>query len=285
MSDADAPKVLIAVPTYNEAENLESIASRIRQAVPEADILVTDDNSPDGTGEIADKLAAEDGHVKVLHRPGKAGLGAAYVAAFQWALENGYDVVVEHDADGSHRPEDVPALLAALAGGADVAKGSRWVAGGKVVNWPLPREILSRGGNLYTRFWLGIPVNDATGGFTAWKAEVLRAIDLDGVEAAGYGFQIDLAWRAVKAGFQVVEVPITFNEREHGTSKMDPGIVAEAFLLTTKWGIGYRCSQARELFSANIAPGLAKAARAAADKLDGLSAKPEDPPADSEDGK
>jgi dolichol-phosphate mannosyltransferase len=247
-------KVLVAIPTYNESENLEGIVKRLRAAVPDASILIADDNSPDGTGQIADRLAEADKQIFVLHRPGKAGLAAAYTAAFQWGLDAGFDVIIEHDADGSHRPEDVPSLLAALDAGADVAKGSRWVKGGRVENWPLGREILSRGGNLYAKLWLGIPLNDATGGFTAWKAEVLRGIDLAGVEAAGYGFQIDLAWRAVKAGYQVVEVPITFAERERGTSKMSGNIILEALWLTTKWGVDYRADQIKTAVAKSDVP-------------------------------
>jgi dolichol-phosphate mannosyltransferase len=246
--------VLVVIPTYNESENIEGIVARLRVSVPEADILVADDNSPDGTGDVADRLAERDGHVHVLHRAGKEGLAAAYVAAFGWGLDAGYGVIVQHDADGSHRPEDVPELLAALADGADVAKGSRWVRGGKVVNWPLSRELLSRGGNLYTRLWLGIPVNDATGGFAAWRADALRGIDLGGVEAAGYGFQIDLAWRAVRAGYKVVEVPIVFAERERGSSKMSGNIVLEALLLTTKWGFDHRVSQLRDALAHSDIP-------------------------------
>jgi len=246
MPDSAKPlgRVLVTIPTYNEAENIGPIVARLRKAVPEADVLVVDDNSPDGTGKLADALAAADSHVHVLPREGKQGLGAAYLAAFRWGLERGYGVIVEHDADGSHRPEQVPDLLERLKT-ADAVKGSRWVKGGRVVNWPLRREILSRGGNLWTRLWLGIPVKDATGGFTAWRADTLRGIDLDAVEAAGYGFQVDLAWRAVRAGFHVAEVPIVFEDRKLGSSKMGSGIVAEAMLLTTRWGVAHRLGQVR----------------------------------------
>ena len=243
----DDSRVLVAIPTYNEIDNVEPIVARLRAAVPDADILIADDNSPDGTGERADALAESDTHVHVLHRPGKQGLAAAYLAAFRWGLDRGYDVLVEHDADGSHRPEQLPDLLAALAD-ADVAKGSRWVRGGRVVNWPKHRELLSRGGNLWVRLWLGVPVRDATGGFVAWRAATLRGIDLDGVEASGYGFQVDLVWRALKAGFRVVEVPIVFEERQHGTSKMSGTIVLEAMALTTRWGIKHRAGQVARLF-------------------------------------
>ena len=241
-------RVLVIIPTYNEAENIGPITSRLRAAVPDADILVVDDNSPDGTGRLADDLAAADSHIHVLHRTGKEGLGAAYLAGFDWGLTRDYDVLVEHDADGSHRPEQLPALLARLET-ADVVKGSRWVPGGRVVNWPRSRELLSRGGNLWVRLWLGLPVADATGGFAAWRADTLRGIDLAGVQAAGYGFQVDLAWRAVRNGFTIAEVPIDFADRTYGDSKMSQRIVAEAMWLTTQWGIAHRWSQLKGLFT------------------------------------
>ncbi len=239
-------RVLVIIPTYNEAENIGPITARLRAAAPAADILVVDDNSPDGTGDLADELAAADSQVHVLHRKVKDGLGGAYLAGFARGLDEGYDVLVEHDADGSHRPEDVPRLLARLKS-ADVVKGSRWVPGGKVVNWPKSRELLSRGGNLWVRLWLGIPVKDATGGFAAWRADTLRGMDLDGVEAHGYGFQVDLAWRAVRNGFTVAEVPIEFADRQFGDSKMSQRIVIEAMLLTTRWGIAHRLGQLKSL--------------------------------------
>jgi dolichol-phosphate mannosyltransferase len=238
----EARRTLVIIPTYNELENLPLIVGRLRTSVPHAHVLVADDNSPDGTGDLADTLAAADDHVHVLHRAGKEGLGAAYLAGFHWGLDAGYDVLVEMDADGSHQPEQLPRLLTALAG-ADLVLGSRWVSGGTVVNWPLSRKILSRGGNLWTRIMLGIPVQDATGGYRAFRAETLRGLELQGVVSAGYCFQVDLAWRALKAGFRVVEVPITFVEREHGVSKMSQRIVVEALLLTTLWGIKHRASQ------------------------------------------
>ncbi|MDQ7991630.1 MAG: polyprenol monophosphomannose synthase [Propionicimonas sp.] len=241
-------RVLVIIPTYNEAENIQPITARLRAAVPAADILVVDDNSPDGTGALADGLAATDPQLHVLHRRGKEGLGAAYLAGFAWGLERDYDVLVEHDADGSHRPEELPALLARLET-ADVVKGSRWVPGGRVVNWPKSREFLSRGGNLWVKLWLGLPVADATGGFAAWRATTLRGMDLSGVQAAGYGFQVDLAWHAVRHGFTIAEVPITFEDRRYGESKMSQRIVLEAMLLTTRWGIGYRWSQLTGLFA------------------------------------
>jgi dolichol-phosphate mannosyltransferase len=229
-------RVAVIMPTYNERGNIESTVSRVRRAVPGADLLVVDDNSPDGTGEIADKLAAEDSHIHVLHRERKAGLGAAYIAGFRWALDRGYGVVVEMDADGSHLPEELPRLLEALAG-ADLVLGSRYVPGGTVVNWPKSRELLSRGGNTYARLMLGIPLKDSTGGYRAYRASTLQNIALDEVESQGYCFQIDLAMRAIKAGLKVIEVPITFVERVHGTSKMSRAVVAEALWRVTVWGV------------------------------------------------
>lgn len=237
-------RVLVIVPTYNEADNVRQITERLRAAVPEAHLLVADDNSPDGTGAIADELAAADDHVHVLHRPGKQGLGAAYVAGFGWGLERAYDVIVEMDADGSHAPEELPRLLNALRD-ADLVLGSRWVPGGKVVNWPRSREMLSRGGTLYTRLALGLPLHDATGGFRAYRSEVLEKIDLQAVASQGYCFQIDLAVRTWRAGFRVVEVPITFADRERGQSKMSSNIVREALWRVTVWGAQARADALR----------------------------------------
>jgi dolichol-phosphate mannosyltransferase len=238
-------QVAVVIPTFNEAENLEEIVGRVRASVPAADILVADDNSPDGTGEIADKLAAGDDHVHVLHRPGKQGLGAAYLAGFGWALDRGYGAVVEMDADGSHDPAELPALLAALAD-ADLVVGSRWVRGGTVRNWPRSRELLSRGGNAYARVMLGLPVRDATGGYRAYRASTLHDIGLHSVRSQGYCFQIDLTLRAVRAGKRVVEVPITFTERAHGNSKMSRSIVAEALWKVTEWGVAGRLGRRRD---------------------------------------
>ncbi len=229
-------RVLVIVPTYDELENLEQITRRLLQAVPAVHLLVVDDNSPDGTGALAERLAAADPRVQVLHRTGKAGLGAAYIAGFAWARERGYDVCVEMDADGSHAPEQLPRLLAALEH-ADLVLGSRWVPGGEVVNWPRSRELLSRGGNAYTRAVLGLPLRDATGGYRAYRRQVLDALPLDGVASQGYCFQVDLAWRAWRAGYDVVEVPITFVERERGESKMSRAIVVEALWRVTWWGL------------------------------------------------
>ncbi|UGY90319.1 polyprenol monophosphomannose synthase [Streptomyces gobiensis] len=236
-------KVLVIIPTYNEADNIQPIVSRVRSAVPDAYILVADDNSPDGTGKIADELAAIDDHVRVLHRQGKEGLGAAYLAGFRWGIEHGYGVLVEMDADGSHQPEELPRLLTALKG-ADLVLGSRWVPGGRVVNWPKSRELLSRGGSTYSRLLLGIPIRDVTGGFRAFRKETLESLGMDQVASQGYCFQVDLANRAVRAGHHVVEVPITFVERERGDSKMSRDIVAEALWRVTAWGVGSRFSRA-----------------------------------------
>jgi dolichol-phosphate mannosyltransferase len=238
-SAAAAGRVIIVMPTYNERQNLEIMAGRIRDSVPDADVLVVDDNSPDGTGDLADKLAETDRHVQVMHRTEKAGLGRAYVAGFSWALERGYDVIVEMDADGSHRPEDLPRLLAALDG-ADAVIGSRYVPGGTVVNWPKSREILSRGANVYNRLMLGISVKDATGGYRVYRAATLAKIDLNNIESAGYCFQIDMTLRVLQAGLKLTEVPITFVERERGASKMSNAVIREAFFRVAQWGIAAR---------------------------------------------
>ncbi len=245
VADVSLDKVLVIIPTYNEIDNLEPITSRLRRAVPTADILIADDASPDGTGDLADRLAAADPQIQVLHRQGKEGLGAAYLAGFRWGLDRGYDVLVEHDADGSHQPEQLPLLLKALEH-ADMVKGSRYVRGGSVVNWPKSRELLSRGGSLWTRLMLGIPVRDITGGFNAFRAETLRAI-IDRISSVGYNFQVDLTWQAVQQGFTVAEVPIEFVERERGQSKMSRNIVVEALARTTAWGVRHRARQLSSL--------------------------------------
>ncbi len=232
---SDLGRILVIIPTYNERDNVTRIVSRVRAAVPEAHVLVADDNSPDGTGVIADEMSASDDHVHVMHRLGKEGLGAAYLAGFSWALERDFDVVVEMDADGSHQPEQLHLLLDALRE-ADLVLGSRWVPGGSVVNWPKSRELLSRGGNWYTRRALGMPLQDATGGYRAFRADTLRQLDLHGVGSAGYIFQVDLAYRALHRGLVVKEVPIEFVEREVGDSKMNQKIVTEALWRVTVWG-------------------------------------------------
>jgi dolichol-phosphate mannosyltransferase len=239
-----APKVLVIIPTYQERENIERIVDRVVTSVPSAHVLVVDDGSPDGTGKIADELADADERIHVLHRTEKNGLGAAYIAGFDWGLDAGYDVLVEMDADGSHAPEQLPRLLAALEH-ADLVLGSRYVPGGAVVNWPRRRAVLSRGGNLYTRMALGLDLRDATGGYRAFRRQVLEDIDYAAVASQGYCFQVDLARRASEAGFRVVEVPITFVERVRGESKMSSDIVREAFLRVTQWGVAYRGEQIR----------------------------------------
>ncbi|MFH9296442.1 polyprenol monophosphomannose synthase [Streptomyces sp. NPDC017520] len=235
-------KVLVIIPTYNEVENIGPIVDRVRTAVPDADILVADDNSPDGTGKAADEIAAADDQVHVLHRKGKEGLGAAYLAGFAWGSEHGYGVLVEMDADGSHQPEELPRLLTALKG-ADLVLGSRWVPGGRVVNWPKSREVISRGGSLYSRLALGLSVRDVTGGYRAFRAGTLDGLGLDEVASQGYCFQVDLARRAVEAGYHVVEVPITFVDREIGDSKMSRDILVEALWRVTSWGVTSRANK------------------------------------------
>ncbi|MBA0051022.1 polyprenol monophosphomannose synthase [Streptomyces sp. AJS327] len=227
---------LVIIPTYNEADNIQQVVSRVRAAVPEAHVLIADDNSPDGTGKVADELAAEDDQVRVLHRRGKEGLGAAYLAGFRWGIEHGFGVLVEMDADGSHQPEELPRLLTALRS-ADLVIGSRWVPGGRIVNWPAHRKAISRCGSLYSRIMLDVAMRDVTAGFRAFRKETLEGIDMDSIASQGYCFQVELTRRAVGAGFHVTEVPITFVERERGDSKMSQAIVAEAFWRVTAWGV------------------------------------------------
>jgi dolichol-phosphate mannosyltransferase len=247
-STAELGRVVMVVPTYNERDNLPWIVDRVRTAVPQADVLVVDDGSPDGTGEVADRLAAEDAQVSVLHRTEKAGLGAAYLHGFAVALERGYDVVGEMDADGSHQPEQLPLLLDALRH-ADLVIGSRWVPGGSVVNWPLHRKALSVGGNLYARVLLGIPLRDVTAGYRLFRRTTLEAIDLGTVQSAGYIFQTDLAFRTLRAGLRVVEVPIEFVERVRGESKMSRSVATESLRRITTWGLHERRRQVRDVFS------------------------------------
>lgn len=239
---ADLGRILVIIPTYNELGNIERIVGRLRAAVPEAHALIADDNSPDGTGEVADRLAATDDQVHVMHRRGKEGLGAAYLAGFTWGLDNGYDVLVEMDADGSHQPEELHRLLEGLRN-ADVALGSRWVPGGSVVNWPGSRKLISKGGSFYARKALKLPIKDVTGGYKAFRASALRSLDFNEVESAGFVFQIDLTNRLHKKGLTIVEVPIEFVEREIGDSKMDSSIMSEAFKQVTKWGYRDRFKQ------------------------------------------
>lgn len=247
MGEQSSP--LVVIPTFDERENLESIIKRTLVSVPEAHVLVVDDASPDGTGELADALARADSRVHVLHRTGKAGLGAAYVAGFSWGLAHAdprFDLLIEMDADGSHAPEHLPSMLAA-ARDADVVIGSRWVPGGEVVNWPRRREALSRVANIYTRLALGVSVRDSTAGFRVYRREVLEAMSLSDVASAGYCFQVDMTWRCVQQGRRIVELPITFVEREHGESKMSGAIVREALVSIAGWGAAHRGRQAATL--------------------------------------
>lgn len=234
----------MVIPTYNEADNLAWIVGRLRTAQPGVDVLVVDDNSPDGTGRIADGLASADPQVQVLHRTEKAGLGAAYLHGFQVALDAGYDAIGEMDADGSHQPEQLYRLLTALQD-ADLAIGSRWVPGGSVTNWPKSRELLSRGGNLYVRMLLGVRVRDATAGFRLFRRGTLEKIDLPTVRSTGYVFQTDLAWRTLRAGLQITEVPIEFIERVRGESKMSGSVAVESLKSVTVWGLRERRLQVR----------------------------------------
>lgn len=247
---------LVIIPTYNELENLPLITGRVRKATPHVDILIVDDNSPDGTGAAADELAKDDTNIKVLHREGKGGLLGAYLAGFKWGLEQGYAVLCEMDADGSHAPEQLHLLLEAVDKGADLAIGSRYVPGGKVVNWPKKRYLLSKGGNMYIGLALGSGLTDMTAGYRAFRRELLEALDFDELSAAGYIFQVDVARRAVDAGFDVVEVPITFTEREIGESKLDSSFVKDSLLEVTKWGIAHRTAQLKEI--AEVASGFVK---------------------------
>jgi len=233
---------LVIVPTYNEAENVRTIAAAVLGALPDAHLLVVDDASPDGTGDLVRQLAAEDDRVHLLERSGKLGLGTAYVAGFRWGLERGYPLLVEMDADGSHPADRLPALVAAVDGADDVllAIGSRWVPGGSVVDWPLHREVLSRGANTYARFVLGIGVRDVTAGFRVYRADAIARMDLDSIDSKGYCFQVDMTLRVDDLGGRIVEVPIRFRDRVHGVSKMSRSIVLEAMLRTTQWGLQRR---------------------------------------------
>lgn len=241
MSDGLGRTVMV-VPTYNEAENLAWIVGRLRAAEPEVDVMVVDDGSPDGTGAIADELAAADPQVQVVHRTEKAGLGAAYIHGFTVALAQGYDVIGEMDADGSHQPEQLYRLRSALLD-ADLVIGSRYVPGGSVVNWPLFRRLLSAFGNLYVRLLLGIKVHDSTAGFRLFRRTTLEKIDVSTVNVTGYVFQTDMAWRTLQAGLTVREVPIEFIERERGDSKMSRSVAIESLQRITWWGLKQRGAQ------------------------------------------
>ncbi|MFC6152463.1 polyprenol monophosphomannose synthase [Nocardioides yefusunii] len=248
MSAALPGRVVMVVPTYNESANIEWIIGRLREAQPGVDVLVMDDNSPDGTGDIVDRMAAEDPQIKVVHRTEKAGLGAAYRHGFRVALDAGYDVIGEMDADGSHQPEQLQRLIDAIADGADLVIGSRYVPGGSIVNWPLRRQILSRGGNIYVRLLIGLKVKDATAGFRLFRRGTLEAIDVESVTSTGYVFQTDMAYRTVAQGLKITEVPIEFIERERGDSKMSKDVASESLKLITKWGIAERRRQIRAKF-------------------------------------
>jgi dolichol-phosphate mannosyltransferase len=224
------------MPTFNEAGNIHNAVSRLFQHNPNVDLLIVDDSSPDGTGKLADALAKENKKISVLHRAGKEGLGAAYIAGFRWAFERGYEFLVEMDADGSHRAEDLPKLLA-VCSDFDLVIGSRYVKGGKTMNWPFYRQWLSRGGNIYARIMLGSKLNDMTAGFRVFRASFLKQMDLATINARGYSFQIEMAYRTIRAGGKATEVPITFVEREIGVSKMSTNIVTEALMLMTKFGL------------------------------------------------
>ncbi len=232
----DPQSVTVTVPTYNELENLPHLVTQI--VAHGYRLLIVDDNSPDGTGRMADSFADDLELVSVLHRERKEGLGPAYAAGFDRALSEGAGIVVEMDADFSHDPADLPRLVAAVEQGADLAIGSRYVPGGATPDWPLIRRLISKGGNLYARTMLGIPTRDATAGFRAFRADALRRLPYRRAEASGYGFQVEMAWRAHREGFAIVEVPITFRDRTRGKSKMGPFIVVEAMALVTVWGVG-----------------------------------------------
>jgi dolichol-phosphate mannosyltransferase len=230
----DRRSALVCLPTYDEKDNVVPITEAILAATPDVDVLIIDDNSPDGTGQLADAIAAREPRVKVLHRTGKEGLGKAYLAGFDWALRQGYELILEMDADFSHDPKYLPGMLEA-ARGADLVLGSRNIPGGGTVNWGVGRKIISRGGSLYARTILGIPVRDLTGGFKCFRRKVLESIELSTVECSGYAFQIELTFRTLRKGFRVVEIPIVFVDRRVGQSKMSKRIVLEA--LGKVWSI------------------------------------------------
>lgn len=243
---AQVTKAVVVIPTYCERESLDEVVRRILSAQPDIHLLVVDDNSPDGTGGIADALAAESGRVHVLHRPAKHGLGAAYRAGFQWALARDYDYVLEFDADGSHQPEELGGFLRQLDDGAGLVIGTRWMPGGVVRNWPLYRRALSRSGTAFARFMLRSQLRDITSGYRAFRADTLVAADYASLVSQGYCFQIELAWRVEQAGIAIAEQPITFVERADGRSKMSIGIVLEAMVQVLRWGIRDRVAAGRE---------------------------------------
>lgn len=230
-------RTLVVIPTYNEADNVAEVIGRARRALPEASVLVVDDSSPDGTGDLVEAIAAEDDHVHLLRRPAKAGLGGAYRAGFTWGIDHGYDTCIEMDADLSHDPDDLPRLVEGIEAGADLVIGSRYVPGGDAPHWSARRRWLSRSGNRYVRFALGMDVRDSTAGFRAYTVDTLQAIDHDATLADGYAFQVEMTYRVVRAGRRIEERPIIFSDRVRGASKMSQRIVAEAMLLVTWWGV------------------------------------------------
>lgn len=230
------PKYLVVLPTYNELESLPVVLERLFAHNPQVSVLIVDDASPDGTGELADRMAKADARIQVLHRDAKNGLGAAYIAGFRLGLSQGFDYLIEMDADGSHRSEDLVKLIEASTS-ADLVIGSRWVRGGAVENWAWHRVALSRFGNMYARTLLGVNIRDMTAGFRVFRADLVAKLIETEVASAGYSFQIEMAWRASKAGAVITEVPITFVEREFGSSKMSSAIVREALWLITRWGL------------------------------------------------
>jgi dolichol-phosphate mannosyltransferase len=254
-------RVLVVLPTYNEAANIAAVLERVRKAMPEASILVVDDNSPDGTGDIVEKSAAALDQISLLRRAGKSGLGSAYRDGFRWGLAGGFDVLVEMDSDFSHDPDALGSLVAPFDDGYELSIGSRYVPGGSIPDWTLARRLLSRGGNLYADTLLGLGVKDATAGYRAYSATLLRRIDLDSVRADSYGFQIEMTYRALQGGAKVTEVPICFVDRALGTSKMSTYTVAEALVLVTWWG-ARRCGVALW----HVASNTAAAARARSSK-------------------
>ncbi len=236
---------LIVTPTYQESENITEFLRRVRDAVPDADILVVDDNSPDGTADLADHVATDLGRIDVLRRPKKIGLGDAYRAGFSVGIERGYDVLVQMDADLSHEPAALPMMLREISSGADAVIGSRYVPGGSIPNWPWPRRALSKWGNRYTSFVLGMPIRDATSGYRAYRADMLKAVDYGSTRAKGYGFQMELAYRVRRQGGRIVEVPITFTDRVRGQSKLTLSVAAEELALVTWWGVRDRVLKRR----------------------------------------
>jgi dolichol-phosphate mannosyltransferase len=245
---------LVVIPTYNEIESIEAVVERVLAADDRAEVLVVDDSSPDGTGDLVAKLGDAEPRVYLLRRPGKQGLGTAYRAGFAWGMERGYDALVEMDADMSHPPERLPALLDGLAG-ADLVIGSRYVPGGSTVNWSPLRKLISRGGNTYVQLALGLPVHDATAGYRAYRVEVLEALPVSAVASNGYCFQVEMAHRTWREGFRVAEVPITFTERASGVSKMSQRIVLEALLRVAVWAVSGGRRRIRPLHPRSVAAG------------------------------